>query len=213
MPGLVPPGLVERAVEAAWPGARTETAPGRPAAAGGGWPPAANCAWPCPSTTRCAPSTRSTPLRPLLGALAGLEEDESACVQILARPVTGRRLARLHRAAAARRTGRPATRAGPTGRPGHPGTEHAQPAASDPTRERDVADILDKAAQPCWAVAVRYAVATTATDAEAAGPPAGPSPCRGLGVRRSSPDATASTAAGCATPPRPWPHGASAGAT
>jgi len=27
-----------------------------------------------------------------------------------------------------------------------------------------VADILDKAAQPCWAVCVRYAVATTATD-------------------------------------------------
>ena len=43
-----------------------------------------------------------------------------------------------------------------------------------PTRRAsaDVADILDKAAQPCWAIAVRYAVATTATtatDRQAAG--------------------------------------------
>ena len=32
-----------------------------------------------------------------------------------------------------------------------------------------MADILDKAAQPCWAIAVRYAVATTATDRQAVG--------------------------------------------
>ena len=31
-----------------------------------------------------------------------------------------------------------------------------------------MADILDKAAQPCWAISVRYAVATTATDGQAA---------------------------------------------
>ena len=30
-----------------------------------------------------------------------------------------------------------------------------------------MADILDKAAQPCWAICVRYAVATTATDRQA----------------------------------------------
>ena len=50
------------------------------------------------------------PLRPLLGALDGIGEDESACVQVLARPLTGRRLAALRRAAAGRRAGRPASR-------------------------------------------------------------------------------------------------------
>ena len=51
-------------------------------------------------------------LRPLIGALAGLGETESACVQILGPTVTDRRLARLHKAAAARRAGRPASRLG-----------------------------------------------------------------------------------------------------
>ena len=106
------------------------------------------------------------PLRPLLGALAGLGEDESACVQILARPVTGRRLTGLHRAAAARRSGRPATRIGRLIDLVTPGPT-VQPAATDPSRSADVSDILDKAAQPCWAICVRYAVATTATDRQA----------------------------------------------
>ncbi|WP_189255170.1 hypothetical protein [Lentzea flava] len=30
VPGLVPPGMVERAIEAAWPGAHTRTAPAKP---------------------------------------------------------------------------------------------------------------------------------------------------------------------------------------
>ncbi len=42
-----------------------------------------------------------------------------------------------------------------------------KPTAIDPTRAADVADILDKAAQPCWAIAIRYAVSTTATDRQA----------------------------------------------
>jgi hypothetical protein len=110
---------------------------------------------------------KGDPLRPLLGALAGLAEDESACVQVLARPVTGRRLTRLHKAAAARRAGRPANRIGRLVDLVTPGPS-AQPPATDPSRGADVADILDKAAQPCWAISIRYAVATTATDRQAA---------------------------------------------
>ncbi|MGH8997459.1 MAG: type IV secretory system conjugative DNA transfer family protein, partial [Acidimicrobiales bacterium] len=99
------------------------------------------------------------PLRPLLGALGGLAERESACVQVLARPVTGRRLTRLHKAAAARRSGRPATRAARLVDLVTPGPA-TQPATADPSRSADVADILDKAAHPCWAITIRYAVAT-----------------------------------------------------
>ena len=166
VPGPIPPGLVERAVEAAWPGARTETVPATAPLAGGGVATGGALALALPEHYPLRSAHKVDPLRPLLGALAGLGETESACVQILARPVTGRRLARLHKAAAARRAGRPASRLGRLVDLATPGPS-AQAAATDPSRSADVADILDKAAQPCWAVALRYAVATTATDRRA----------------------------------------------
>ena len=43
----------------------------------------------------------------------------------------------------------------------------ARPASTDPARSADVAAILAKAAQPCWAVEVRYGVASAATDKKA----------------------------------------------
>ena len=164
VPGAVPPGLVERAVEAAWPGARTETVPavaplvGRGGATGGELRLAVAEHYPLKSEHKV------DPLRPLLGALSGLGEGESACVQLLARPVTGRRLARLQRAAAARRSGRPASRLGRLIDLFTPGPT-TQAAATDPTRSADVADILDKAAQPCWAITIRYAVAIVGAQA------------------------------------------------
>jgi hypothetical protein len=167
VPGPVPPGLVERAVEAAWPGARTETVPATAPLAGGGIATGGALALALPEHYPLRTEHKVDPLRPLIGALAGLGETESACVQILARPVTGRRLARLHKAAAARRSGRPASRLGRLVDLATPGPS-AQAAATDPSRSADVADILDKAAQPCWAIAVRYAVATTAVDRQAA---------------------------------------------
>lgn len=166
VPGTVPPGLVERAVEAAWPGARTTTAPAGPPLVGAGIATGGELRLALPEHYALKTEHKVDPLRPLLGALDGIDENESACVQILARPLTGRRLTRLHKAAATRRAGRPATRAarlldlvtpGPTTRP----------ADTDPSRGADVAGILDKAGQPCWAITVRYAVATTATDNQA----------------------------------------------
>jgi hypothetical protein len=163
VPGTVPPGLVERAVEAAWPGARTTTVPAGPPLVGDGIATGGQLRLALPEHYPLKTEHKVDPARPLLGALGGLEEHETACVQILARPVTGRRLGRLHKAAAARRAGRPATRLARLVDLVTPGPA-AQPAAADPSRSADVADILDKAAQPCWAVTVRYAVATTATD-------------------------------------------------
>ncbi|MHB1504817.1 MAG: type IV secretion system DNA-binding domain-containing protein [Acidimicrobiales bacterium] len=165
VPACVPPGLVERAVEAAWPGAQTTTTPACPPlpeatlATGGELRLAAGDHYPLKTDHRV------DPLRPLLGALSGLGEHERACVQILARPVTGRRLRTLSKAAVHRRNGRPAHRTGrlldlvtPGGR--GPRTQRAE---VDPARSADVAAILDKAAQPCWAIAIRYAVATDET--------------------------------------------------
>ena len=167
VPGSIPPGLVERAVEAAWPGARTETIPAGPPLVGDGVATGGTLALALPEHYSLRAEHKVDPLRPLLGALGAMCEDESACVQILARPVTGRRLARLHKAAAARRAGRPATRVGRLVDLVTPGPS-AQPANTDPSRSADVADILDKAAQPCWAICVRYALSSTATDRQAA---------------------------------------------
>jgi hypothetical protein len=167
VPAGVPPGFVETAAEAAWPGARTRTEPSSPplpldapVATGGELRLAGPEHYPLRS------EHRADPLRPLLAALGRLGPGETACVQVLARPVTGRRLSRPYKAAAARRAGRPASRIARALDLVTPGPAHA-PAAVDPTRERDVAAILDKAAQPSWAVAIRYAAAATATDAGA----------------------------------------------
>ncbi|WP_425838389.1 type IV secretory system conjugative DNA transfer family protein [Streptomyces fractus] len=105
VPGTVPPGLLERAIEAAWPGARTDTHRARP---------------PLPQT---APKDRqlltaggelrlarsdalphradfpADPLRALIGAAVDLASHEQAVVQILARPATRRRARQAHRAA------------------------------------------------------------------------------------------------------------------
>jgi hypothetical protein len=166
VPGAVPPGLVERAVEAAWPGARTETLPATAPLAGGGIATGGELRLALPEQYPLRTAHKVDSLRPLLGALDGIGEGESAAVQVLVRPLTGRRLTRLHKAAAARRAGRPATRTARLVDLVTPGST-AQPANTDPSRGSDVADILDKAAQPCWAICIRYAVATSATDAQA----------------------------------------------
>ena len=166
VPGGIPPGLVERAVEAAWPGARTETQPATPPLAGPGVATGGSLTLAAGEQYMLRTEHKVDPLRPLLGALAALGEGETACVQVLARPVTGQRLARLHTSATARRAGRPATRTARLLDLVTPGPA-TKPTAVDPTRASDVADILDKAAQPCWAIAVRYAIATTATDRQA----------------------------------------------
>ncbi|WP_083507173.1 type IV secretion system DNA-binding domain-containing protein [Frankia sp. ACN1ag] len=114
VPGAVPPGLVERAVQAAWPGARTTTLR-----------PAVDPLPPADPTTHFGKSgllaeggvlrlgradvlplraePPGDPVRSLLGAAGELDDDETAAVQILARPVTGRRLAQARRTAARHR--------------------------------------------------------------------------------------------------------------
>lgn len=110
VPGVIPPGLVERAVEAAWPGAHTRVGTAEPPlpppdtgqrrlAVGGELRLARTEALPI----RTAFDT--DPLRALIGAPVGLGRDEYACVQILARPVTGRRVARARRSARRVHTG------------------------------------------------------------------------------------------------------------
>jgi hypothetical protein len=161
VPGAVPPGLVERALEAAWPAARTAVVePGPPiplgAQATGGSLRLAHAEWfPLRS------EHPADPLRALLAAAADLATGEAAAVQVLARPVTGRRLSRAHRAAAALRSGRPVSRLARALDLVTPGPATPAPRSADPAVTGDIRAILEKAASPSWEVAVRYAVATT----------------------------------------------------
>ncbi|MFI0937424.1 type IV secretory system conjugative DNA transfer family protein [Streptomyces sp. NPDC021020] len=101
VPGVVPPGMVERAIEAAWPGARTRTT-----SAESGFPTRKGAVEAAGGELRLARTEAlpirtdfpADPIRALLGAPAGLGADERAVVQVLARPVTGRRVKRARRA-------------------------------------------------------------------------------------------------------------------
>ncbi|CAO5151215.1 Type IV secretory pathway VirD4 components-like [Frankia sp. AiPs1] len=111
VPGVVPAGMVERAVEAAWPGAHTHSTParaplpvtarpGRRLLAAGGELRLAR-----PEALPIRVDHDADPIRALLGAPGSLARTQRAAVQILARPITGRRVARSRRAARRLRTG------------------------------------------------------------------------------------------------------------
>jgi hypothetical protein len=111
LPGIVPPGMAERAIEAAWPGAHTRTSPANPPiplaapsgkaidAVGGELRLARSEALPIRT------DFPADPVRALLGAPVGLASHERAVVQILARPVTGTRVRKARRAARRVRAG------------------------------------------------------------------------------------------------------------
>jgi hypothetical protein len=100
VPGTIPPGAVEAAVRAAWPGATVTTGPAGdpiPATVGeqaGGalWPQAADV---LPLRT----DHDADPLRALLAAGATVRHREHACLQILARPAPPRRVRAARQAA------------------------------------------------------------------------------------------------------------------
>ncbi|MGF7233396.1 MAG: type VI secretion protein, partial [Frankia sp.] len=175
VPGVIPPGLVERAAEAAWPGARTTTAPAEAdsfagvgvgavgvvaagvVAAGGRLRLAR------PDVLPLRTDHHSDPLRALLGAATGLTDSDTVVVQVLARPATGRRLVRARRTAAAMRGGapaRPVSRALDLLSPGPTGPASAPRPPADPERTAESRAMLAKAASPRYATEVRYLITT-----------------------------------------------------
>jgi hypothetical protein len=157
VPGTIPPGLVERAVAAAWPGAQTATRPPEPPLPLDGRAAGGTLRLAQPEWFPLAIDHHADPLRAVLGAVGDLMEGEAACVQVLARPVGARRLARARAAARALRTGRATTR---TGRlldlltPG-PATNR-QRLTDDPTIASDLRAILAKSAGQGWEAVIRY---------------------------------------------------------
>ena len=157
VPQDVPRGLVERAVEVAFPGARTEPSDADPLAElarSDGHLEACEFRLAEPEWFPVGEGAGDESLDLALAALTGLGENENAFVQVLARPLTSRARYRLLRAARVLRSG---------GRPGRfswrvgrGGAGHRP--APDPTIEGDVRAILSKAASPLWACTVRVAV-------------------------------------------------------
>ncbi|WP_143591588.1 helicase HerA domain-containing protein [Thermoactinospora rubra] len=162
VPGTVPPGVVEKAVRSAWPGATVSTGPAVPpipceAASAGGRLVLAR-----PEHFPLACEHQADPLRALLGAVSGLGGGEYAAVQILARPVVGRRLHRAYRAASALQGGGSAGFAGMVFdllTPGMTGSA-GELTRLHPERAEQVRAILGKAGQPRFEVQICYAVAT-----------------------------------------------------
>ncbi|MGW4365496.1 helicase HerA domain-containing protein [Nocardia takedensis] len=193
VPGSVPPGLVERAVASAWPGAHTETThTARPA-----------LPRPTEQTQRVLVGGElrlgrheGLPLRTdysgelvrdLIVSADDLAAGQAAYVQILARPVTGRRVARATRSGAAGTGGAPVgflnglardvldlltpgplspARTAPTpARMGGAGGGDRQ-ARMELTAEARAA--ASKARGPHWETVVRYAVSIPITDSTTA---------------------------------------------
>ncbi|WP_433498810.1 type IV secretory system conjugative DNA transfer family protein [Sphaerimonospora sp. CA-214678] len=161
VPGVIPQHLVEHAIEAAWPSARTSVQEAAP---------------PVPLTGRSHGGqfriARSEqlplrhdhgidPIRALVGAAVGMPTWQHAAVQILARPATGRRLALklksgppwLVRAALDLLTPGPSHSRIPPQR-----LQHATDRAVYLEETAEARAIRDKALQPRYVVAVRYAV-------------------------------------------------------
>jgi hypothetical protein len=156
VPHLVPPGLVERVVEASWPGARTQIADGDSLARIVGQPAIETTAlvlaepqwFPIGTTPGDDPFTLG------LAAMAGLAGEEAALIQVIAEPSPSFSKLRFRRAARRLR--------GAAGRSWQPGRRSRPP--SDPTVEPDVRAILAKASSPLWRCQVRLAVGSPSRD-------------------------------------------------
>jgi hypothetical protein len=170
VPGTVPPGMAERAVEAAWPGAHTRTTPADPEtpsleAVGGELRLARPEALPLRTVFP------TDPIRALLSASAGLASQEHAIVQVLARPITGARARKARRAARRLRAGQSATVIGRIldiatphiGTRNTTGNPALDPQAALATAAQDRA-IVAKQRGVQYETRIRYAVATRVPD-------------------------------------------------
>ncbi|MGH2710271.1 MAG: type IV secretion system DNA-binding domain-containing protein [Actinomycetota bacterium] len=158
VPKTVPPGLVERAVEVGWPGARAEETPEDPVAelrrGSNGRIEACELHLAEPEWLPVGGEPKDNPLELALAAAGGLGSTERAMIQVLAQPATSRARHRLVRAAQVLRAGgKPGRWAWRVGR----GRSVQRPGA-DPRLEADVRSIMAKAASPSWHCTVRVAV-------------------------------------------------------
>ncbi|GAB3734032.1 type IV secretory system conjugative DNA transfer family protein [Nocardiopsis nanhaiensis] len=162
VPGVVPPGTVERAISAAWPGATTSTrhlAPQESPLPEGAYTTGGHLGLGRAEVYPLRTRFDDDPARPLLGALEDLVEGEHALVRITARPVTGWRAARARRAAA-RLAGNAGMATAMVDAVAPTGAGVRRPVSLPGTGD-DIRAILTKANSPRLACALSYILTTT----------------------------------------------------
>ncbi|GGN94069.1 hypothetical protein GCM10010112_83020 [Actinoplanes lobatus] len=182
VPGIVPVSTVVAAVRAAWPACTTtvDDTPGPPIPADA-VVQAGGALW--PQQTDVLPLRTDhdeDPLRALLATGAGIRHGEHACVQILARPATARRLRKARRIASATATPADVDLPGAVARlavepvlwlleaflPGpvrrSTPTAVGRPVVRDPIGDAHRRAMVDKAVRvPHFEIGIRYAAATS----------------------------------------------------
>jgi len=155
VPRAVPPGMIERAIEASWPGARAfeaeDRSPREMTAVAVTELDLAQAEW-----FPIGSGPDDDALRLVLAALTGLSDEEEAVIQIVARPATSVRRLKLLKAARALKAGIPHGKWNLHATQGR-GQYRPPP---DPTVEADVRAILEKAGSPLFHSRVRVSVAS-----------------------------------------------------
>ncbi|WP_405087764.1 hypothetical protein [Microbispora sp. NBC_01389] len=162
VPGVIPQHLVEHAIEAAWPSARTEVREATPPVPLTGLSYGGQLKIARTERLPIRHDHNTDPIRALVGAAVGMPTWQRAAVQILIRPATGRRLisainggpAGLVRAVLDLLT------PGPSHQQLHPQhlRQYLKDRAAQLEESAEARAIRDKALQPRYVVAVRYAV-------------------------------------------------------
>ncbi|MEV4170123.1 ATP-binding protein [Nonomuraea sp. NPDC049709] len=155
VPGSVPQGLVEHAIEAAWPSSRTAIRKAAPPIPTDGFASGGQFVLARAERLPIRHTHSSDPLRALLGAAVGMPGWQHGCVQVLARPATGRRLISTWGGAIALLVRVPLDFL-------VPGPSHARQPTDDRVgrleRSAEAHAIRDKAHHSRYEVAIRYAV-------------------------------------------------------
>ncbi len=168
VPETVPPGLIERAVSSAWPGASTTTQPaGHDEPCEGMVQVASELVLSGPDWFSLNAAMKPDPLPLILGQLAGLRGEQRALVQVLTQPATIREQRRLRTAARRLRAGIAPQRLVRL-LDFLTSTRAPKPPTHDPTINPDVRDVMGKSTQPLYRCLVRVAV-TAPSVAEARG--------------------------------------------
>lgn len=158
-PNTVSKSMVRHAIDAAWPGVTTKdnvdgeiAFPERRTMGG-------ELRLQAPEWFPLETDHANDPMRVIIGATGSMDELEGAVVQVLARPVTGRRMAKCFRAARAIQTGRPVSSWSAKLLDFlSPGPAHRPLNNSDPNRNSDLLAVRKKGASLGWEVVVRYGV-------------------------------------------------------
>lgn len=153
VPKRVPPGLVERAAEAAWPGSRAIAAESETFVSEGSTA-VCDLGLAAPDWHPLGTGPDDDPLKLALSALTSLPRDEGAVIQILARPAVSSARKRLLRAASALRLGVPPGRL--SSFKGRRQMQGLRPPA-DPWVEGEVRATVQKASSPLYHCLVRVA--------------------------------------------------------